>query len=117
MTIFCTSGLPFVSVPVLSKTIIEISLVLSKLSPVLNSMPFFDPRPVPTIIAVGVASPKAQGQAITNTATALIIADAKSRLTKYQPKKVKKAMKIITGTKIPEILVNSSENQTDDIPF
>ena len=39
-------------------------------------MPFSAPMPLPTINAVGVASPKAQGQAITSTETAVIKAGA-----------------------------------------
>ena len=39
-------------------------------------IPISAPRPVPTISAVGVANPKAQGQEITNTAIAAIIANS-----------------------------------------
>ena len=35
----------------------------------LNQIPAFTALPIPTIMAAGVASPKAQGQAMTNTAT------------------------------------------------
>ncbi|MNS80428.1 hypothetical protein D3C72_1141070 [compost metagenome] len=62
-----TFGLPSVIVPVLSKIIEFILYAFSKLSPPLINIPFSAPLPVPTIIAVGVASPNAQGQAITRT--------------------------------------------------
>ena len=41
--------------------------VISRISPLRINIPFDAPSPVPTITAVGVASPKAQGQAITST--------------------------------------------------
>ena len=59
-------------VPVLSNIMVFILWALSRCSPDLMSIPFSAPLPVPTIIAVGVAKPKAQGQAITSTATAFI---------------------------------------------
>ncbi len=40
----------------------------------MNSIPFSAPFPVPTIIAVGVASPRAHGQAIISTATNVLSA-------------------------------------------
>ena len=57
-------------VPVLSKTIVWSCLVFSKISPPLINKPRSAPIPVPTKMAVGVAKPKAQGQAITKTAIA-----------------------------------------------
>ena len=65
-----TCGFPLVIVPVLSKTIAVKLLAASRISPFLIKIPFLAPRPVPTIKAVGVANPKAQGQAITITETA-----------------------------------------------
>ncbi len=41
-------------------------------------MPFSAPLPVPTMIDVGVASPRAQGQAMISTATALISANVRA---------------------------------------
>jgi hypothetical protein len=41
---------------------------VSNVPPFLIKIPFSAPFPTPTIIAVGVASPKAQGQATINTA-------------------------------------------------
>ena len=42
----------------------------SKASALRNKIPSLAPRPIPTVIAVGVASPRAQGQEITKTAIA-----------------------------------------------
>ena len=64
-----TSGLPSVSVPVLSKTMASILYAVSSASPLLIRMPFSAPLPVPTMMAVGVARPSAHGQAMTSTAT------------------------------------------------
>ncbi len=65
---FVTVRTPSVSVPVLSNTIVSMSSARSRYSPPLIRMPFSAPRPVPTITAVGVASPNAHGQAMTSTA-------------------------------------------------
>ena len=62
-----TAGAPSVMVPVLSKITISILWDASKASPFLNKTPASAPLPVPTIMAVGVASPRAQGHAITRT--------------------------------------------------
>ena len=62
------NGSPFVNVPVLSKIILSILDAISILSPPLNKMPFFAAFPEATVMTVGVARPKAQGQAITKTA-------------------------------------------------
>lgn len=68
-------------------------------------MPYCAHFPVPTIIAVGVASPNAQGQAMTMTAAKYIIADWKlAPNQKYRMKNVAIAIKITTGTKTDEIL-------------
>ncbi len=64
-------------------------------------MPFEAPFPIPTISAVGVASPKAHGQAIISTAiklsSALLITDSSPKTN--QPINVNNAVKIIAGTK------------------
>lgn len=60
-----TYGVPEVSVPVLSKTIVVIDEIFSNTSPPLIKTPKEAAIPVPTMTAVGVASPRAQGQAIT----------------------------------------------------
>ena len=69
-----TSGCPLVIVPVLSKTITLTSLRVCMASPRLIRMPFSAPIPLPTMSTVGVANPRAQGQAITSVATIANIA-------------------------------------------
>ena len=66
-----TSGSPLVIVPVLSKTTKSTLPVSSKAEAFLNKIPFLAPLPDPTIMATGVASPSAQGQAITKIDIAL----------------------------------------------
>ncbi len=68
-TISVTSGLPLVMVPVLSKTIVSISFRVCRAAPWRISTPFSAPMPLPTMRAVGVASPRAQGHAITRVET------------------------------------------------
>mmetsp|Transcript_42724 Transcript_42724/g.134807 ORF Transcript_42724/g.134807 Transcript_42724/m.134807 type:complete len:228 (+) Transcript_42724:999-1682(+) len=63
-----TRSLHEVSVPVLSKTTAVTREAASSTSPPLKRMPRSAPTPVPTITAVGVASPIAHGQAMTSTA-------------------------------------------------
>ncbi len=64
-----TEGSPLVRVPVLSKTTTCTFAVVSTASAPLNRMPNSAPLPVPAIIALGVASPTAQGQEMTRTVT------------------------------------------------
>ena len=73
-----TTGLPCVSVPVLSNTTVSIIYIVSRADAFLKSIPFFAPWPVPTIIATGVANPRAQGHDITNTEMAKLSANSKS---------------------------------------
>ena len=61
-------GFPSVIVPVLSRTTVFTIRAASRTCPDLIRTPFSAPFPVPTIIAVGVANPSAQGQAMTSTA-------------------------------------------------
>ena len=68
-TMSVTEGFPFVRVPVLSRTMVVSFSDFSRYSPPLMRSPFSAPFPVPTMIAVGVAIPKAQGHAIMMTAT------------------------------------------------
>ena len=63
---------PVVTVPVLSSTIVSTWRVDSRISGPLMRMPSWAPRPVPTMRAVGVASPRAHGQAMISTATAAV---------------------------------------------
>ena len=64
-------GLPSVRVPVLSMTTVSTFSKISRASASRISTPVAAPRPVPTMIDIGVARPRAQGQAIIRTATAL----------------------------------------------
>src|SRR5829696_2109777 len=85
VAIATTSGSPRVSVPVLSSTTVSSDAVCSRPSACLNRMPRCAPRPVPTMIAVGVASPSASGQVMTTTVMANSNASWTSRPnTKYQ---------------------------------
>ena len=65
-----TWGWPHVSVPVLSKMTVVALESVSSAAPPLISTPFWAPTPVPTMTAVGVASPSAHGHAMTSTAIA-----------------------------------------------
>ena len=51
----------------LSKMTVSTLWAASRMAPPLMSRPFLAPTPVPTITAVGVARPNAQGQATTTT--------------------------------------------------
>ena len=62
------SGGPSVSVPVLSKTTVSTRAAASSASPPRMRIPASAPRPVPTMIAVGVARPIAHGQAMIDDA-------------------------------------------------
>ena len=62
-----TFGSPLVMVPVLSNATIWVRPAASSEAAVLNRMPFLAPRPLPTMMATGVASPSAQGQLMTST--------------------------------------------------
>jgi hypothetical protein len=65
-----SSGFQLVRVPVLSKNITSTFEVFSKVAAFFISIHDFAHLQVHTIIAAGVASHKAQGQAITKVATA-----------------------------------------------
>ena len=70
--IFATFNSPLVKVPVLSKTTVFATAKDSINFASLNSKPFFASSEIPTKLAIGVASAKAHGQAITITETATI---------------------------------------------
>ena len=81
-----TRGRPSVTVPVLSSSTRSIFSPRSIASPPRIRMPSSAPRPVPTMTAVGTASPMAQGQAMMSTVTAATRALSRrgSGPTKYQ---------------------------------
>ena len=100
-----TTGFPSVSVPVLSSTTVFTFPSVSSASADLIKIPCSAPLPVPTKMATGVASPSAQGQEITNTATPAVSAFVMS----CPPKKnhnraVINAMDMTTGTNTPATL-------------
>ncbi len=99
-----TDGLPSVTVPVLSRQTISVFPAISRLSAVLNRIPFLAPFPLPTIIATGVAKPSAQGQLITRTDIPL--ASEKPMLCPVisHTAIVTKAIAITIGTNTPETL-------------
>ena len=91
-------------VPVLSRATICVLPAFSKDVAVLNIMPFLAPIPFPTIIATGVARPRAQGQLITRTAIALDKEKPKSAPTIVHIMKVITAIPITIGTNTAETL-------------
>ena len=94
---------PVVTVPVLSSTIVSTARVDSRTCGPRIRMPSWAPRPVPTIRAVGVASPRAQGQAMISTATAAVKAASASPLNTSHPTIVSSAITSTTGTKTAEM--------------
>ncbi len=74
----------------------------SKTSAPLKSTPSSAPRALPTMMAVGVASPRAHGQAMMSTATAARIASEMSAPLASHTPRVTAAMATTTGTKIEE---------------
>ena len=77
---------------------------ISKASPDFIKIPCSAPLPVPTIIATGVASPKAQGQEITNMEIAIEKANSTLAPFKSHTPPATRAILITAGTKIPAIL-------------
>src|SRR5699024_12593834 len=73
--------------------------------PLLIKTPFSAPLPVPTIIAAGVAKPKAHGQAITRTEMVIDKANIHDSCPrKYQASPEIAAKPLTLGTKIPDTL-------------
>ena len=92
-------GWPTVRVPVLSKATVSTLWAISSASASLMRMPNFAATPVPAMMAVGVASPSAHGQAMTSTATARMMATSSpAPPSHHQPTKVSSAMPSTTGT-------------------
>ena len=92
------------SVPVLSTTSTSTFSINSKPSASLINTPSRAPRPIPTIIEIGVAKPKAHGQAIINTETAATkpLAMPRLGLNKVQAMKAHRAERITAGTNQPD---------------
>mmetsp|Transcript_103617 Transcript_103617/g.290206 ORF Transcript_103617/g.290206 Transcript_103617/m.290206 type:complete len:262 (-) Transcript_103617:88-873(-) len=112
-----TTGLPRVRVPVLSKMRAFTLPAISRVSPPFIKTPWRAPTPVPTITAVGVASPRAQGQLMTKHAMPnrrLKVAGLSSWYQAagtipplqqpYHTRKVRKEMVTTDGTKMLEIV-------------
>ena len=95
-----TLGLPSVNVPVLSTTSVSTRSIRSRASAFLMSTPINAPRPTPTMIDMGVAKPRAHGQATINTATAATKAKENrgSGPKVIQPAKAIAATPITSGT-------------------
>ncbi len=96
-----TRGWPEVRVPVLSNATTETRCASSSASASLIRMPWRAATPVPAMIAAGVARPRAQGQAITSTATALISACSTPAPASSQPPRVTRAITSTAGTNTP----------------
>ena len=91
-------GLPMVKVPVLSSTTVSMLPAASRLCASLNQTPWRAATPIPAMIAAGVAKPKAQGHAMTNTETACIKAVSIIPVSHHVTPKVISAMTTTTGT-------------------
>ncbi len=103
-TILVTEGCPSVSVPVLSKTIVSILCPISRDSADFINIPCEAALPVPTIMATGVAKPKAHGQEMTNTAIPMDNANSKGKPNNNQTAVDKIDMVMTMGTNMPLIL-------------
>ena len=97
-----TRGQPSVTVPVLSRAMIFVRPAPSRAAAVLYRIPFFAPVPLPTIMATGVARPRAQGQLMTSTEMARATEKAKERPAISHPASVRRARPITAGTKTAE---------------
>ena len=95
-----TDGRPSVSVPVLSRTMVSIRPAASSASPPRTRIPASAPRPVPTMIAVGVARPIAHGQAMITTPMNAVSASVRcgSGPSAYQATNVSAARTSTAGT-------------------
>ena len=100
-SIFVTTGVPWVIVPVLSSTTVSMLWAVSRASADLIRIPLLAPLPVPTIMAVGVARPSAQGQEMTRTEMPIDRANSKPYPNSSQTMTAISAMLITTGTNTP----------------
>ena len=100
-----TDGRPSVSVPVLSSTTVSTFRATSRLAASLTRMPCPAPLPIPTMRAVGVASPSAQGHAMISTVTSASSPRVKpsSGAKSIHAAKVSTARTMMAGTKTPAI--------------
>ena len=105
---------PVVTVPVLSSTTVSTIRVDSSISGPLISSPSCAPRPVPTMSAVGVASPSAHGQAMMSTATAAVNAKLALSPVPSQNPRVAAAITITIGTNTPD--TRSASRWTGALP-
>ena len=105
---------PWVTVPVLSMTIVSSARVDSSTSGPLMTTPSWAARPEPTSSAVGVASPSAQGQAMTSTATAAVKAACGLCPVSSHPARVAADSTRTMGTNTPEI--RSARRWTGALP-
>ena len=99
-----SAGSPRVMVPVLSSMTVSSVCAVSSVSPPLMSTPCSAPLPVPTMMAVGVARPRAQGQAMMSTetkATRAMVNRVGSGAATYQTANVAMATHSTTGVKTP----------------
>ena len=96
-----TTGFPCVIVPVLSSTTVFRLWAVSSASADLIRIPLVAPRPVPTMIAVGVASPRAHGQDTTSTAIPIDRANSRPYPASSQTTVETIAIVITIGTKTP----------------
>lgn len=100
-----TLGAPSVTVPVLSSTTVRTSWGgFPSASADLTRMPLVAPRPVPTMMAVGVARPSAHGHEMTSTLMACDSATSSVAPPSIHTANVTTAMTITTGTNTPDIL-------------
>ena len=99
-----TRGFPWVTVPVLSSTTVVTERRCSSPSADFTRMPCSAPFPVPTMMATGVARPRAQGQEITSTATPEVSARSMEPVASIHTPAVTRAMTITTGTNTPATL-------------
>ena len=104
-----TTGLPWVRVPVLSSTTVSTRWRVSRASADLMRMPCSAPFPVPTMMATGVARPRAQGQEMTSTATPAVRAEVALPVANHQAPAAMAAMTMTVGTKTPATLSASLE--------
>lgn len=99
-----TLGAPSVTVPVLSNTTVFTSWAVSSASADLIEDAVGRPRPVPTMMAVGVARPSAHGHEMTSTLMACDMAVSSVEPPSIHTANVTTAMTMTTGTNTPDIL-------------